>query len=209
MKTSTAVLLVLLGCGGLFVLIVALCAGGFFFAQNRINAAIEPKVDALFAKIDNGTFGEAYMTETTPRLREAISKEKWAEIGLVINQRLGHLRSKSMRQFSANQVNAITTIDAVYDGSFEKGSGTITVRYTRVAENLLLEGFHVRSPLLDVATLQQECPHCGELTPASAKFCAKCGKALKDDKPAPPAATKGKSKSAIALLFDATRVQSR
>jgi hypothetical protein len=192
MKTSTIVLLVLLGCGGLFVVMIALCAGVFFFAQNRTSAAISPKIDALFAKTDDGTFGETYMTETTPALRANISKEKWAEIGLVVKQRLGRLQSKTMKQFSANQFNATTTIDAVYDASFQKGSGTISVRYTGVAGHLLLEAFYIRSPVLDNAALRQECQYCGELTSASAKFCANCGKAMKNGKPARPAGAKSR-----------------
>ncbi len=99
-----------------------------------------------------------------------------------------------MTQFNANQVNATTTIDAAYNGVFEKGSGTISVQYRSVNGQWLLNAFCVTSPLLDNVVLSQKCPHCGHLNPASAKFCANCGKPLKDAKAARPAATKHKLK---------------
>ena len=82
MKTRSLVLLIVLGCGGLFAVMVAICAGAFFFAFKSTDAAVSPKVNALFAKIDDGTFGGAYATETSPELRAALSKEKWEQIGL-------------------------------------------------------------------------------------------------------------------------------
>ena len=158
MKTSTIVLLVLLGCGGLFLVMVVLCAGSAFYAYKQTDVNVSPKVDALFAKIDNGTFGETYLTETTPELRAIVSKEKWEQIGLTVKARLGRLKSKSMSRFNASQFNTTTTIDAVYDASFEKGAGTISVRYQSVNGQLLLNSFFVKSPVLDDVRVDAEVP---------------------------------------------------
>ncbi len=174
MKARTIVLLVLLGCGGLLVAMVALCAGVLFFAYKTTDASVAPNVDALFAKIDNGTFGETYLTETTPELRAGVSKEKWEQIGLAVKTRLGRLQSKSMTKFNVKQVNADTVFDAGYDAAFEKGAGTISVKYKNVNGQWPLDKFSVDSPLLAA------------------------GKPIKDDKSARPDATKSKSKSAIA-----------
>jgi hypothetical protein len=100
-----------------------------------------------------------------------------------------------MRQFNANQFNTTTTMSVVYDATFAKGSGTISVQYSAVSGEWRLDALYVKSPVLDV--ILQKCPHCGELTPASAKFCTNCGKPMKDgkgDKAAAPPATRGKSK---------------
>jgi hypothetical protein len=194
MKTRTVVLLVLLLCGGLSLVAVALCGGAFFFLYKNADASVSPRIDALFAKIDDGTFGDAYLTDTSLEFRERVSQEQWDQIGLVVKQRLGRLKSKSMSQFNARQLNATATIDAVYNASFAKGSGTISVRYRSIGGQWLLDRFYVQSPLLDDISAQQKCPHCGELTPASAKFCANCGKSLKTAKSDHPAERKGKPK---------------
>lgn len=192
MKTRSVVLLVLLICGGLFLVTVVLCGGAAYLFYKNADASVSPRVDALFAKIDNGTFGEAYKTETSPEFRESVSKRQWDQIGLVVKERLGRLQSKSMRQFNAKQINANTVMDVVYDATFAKGSGTISVKYRFVNGQWLLDGFFVKSPTLNDLALQQKCPHCGELTAADAKYCANCGKPLEDAKPIVPAEKKSK-----------------
>ncbi len=52
MKTSTIVLLVFLGCAGLFVAMVVLCAGIGFYAYRQADVNVSPMVNALFAKMD-------------------------------------------------------------------------------------------------------------------------------------------------------------
>ena len=61
----------------LSVAAIAACAGFFFFAFKDMDAAVSPKIDALFAAIDDGTFGDTYGTETTPELRAATSQKEW------------------------------------------------------------------------------------------------------------------------------------
>ena len=75
MKTRTIVIGIILGCGGLFVVMVAACAGLLFLGFRTTDAAFSPKIDALFAAIDNGTFKDAYYaTQTTPEYREGVSQ---------------------------------------------------------------------------------------------------------------------------------------
>ena len=45
--------------------------------------------DALFSRIEDGTFGETYATETAPELRQVATQEQYERIGQTIRTRLG------------------------------------------------------------------------------------------------------------------------
>lgn len=180
MRTRTIVIGIILACGGLSVIVIAACAGFFFFTFRNMDAAVSPKIDALFAAIDNGTFGDTYATETAPELRQATTRKEWEQLGLAIKTRLGSLKAKKLIQFNIQQFNADRCADVVYSATFEKGSGDIRTRFKSINGEWRLVGFRVNSPefLKDLSTTA--CPHCGEACPATAKFCPKCGKPLKD-----------------------------
>ena len=180
MKSRTIVIGVILACGGLAMVVIAACAGFLYFGYRNMDAALSSKIDALFAAIDNGTFGDTYPTETAPELREATSQKEWEQLGLAIRTRLGPLKAKNLIQSNMQQFNADQTADAVYSATFEIGSGEIRTRFRNVDGEWRLAVFRVNSPefLKDLSTVP--CPHCGELCPASAKFCPKCGKPVAD-----------------------------
>ena len=57
------------------------CGGFFYYMYKSMDQEISPKIDALFAAIDEGTFGNTYTTETTPEMRQATSKEDYLKLG--------------------------------------------------------------------------------------------------------------------------------
>jgi hypothetical protein len=180
MKSRTIVIGVLLAFGGLATVVIAACAGFMYFGFRNMDAALSPKIDTLFAAIDNGTFGDTYPTETAPELREAIGQKEWEQLGVAIRTRLGPLKAKTMIQFNIQQFNADRFADAVYSATFEKGPGEIRTRFRDIDGEWRLVNFRVNSPefVKDLSTVP--CPHCGEPCPASANFCPKCGKPVAD-----------------------------
>jgi hypothetical protein len=178
MKTSTLVIFIVLACGGLFLALVAACAGFFYYTYQSMDVSLSPKIDALFAAIDDGTFGETYETIAAAELRHLQTKAKYEETGQIIKARLGSLRSKSRTQFNIQQVNATTIADVAYSAVFEKGKGTILAQFKTVGGQWRLTGFRVNSPEFEKALVTEKCPHCGEAHPASSKFCPSCGKPL-------------------------------
>jgi hypothetical protein len=187
MKTRTIIIGIILACGGLFVAAIAACAGFVFFTFKNMDAAVSPKIDELFAAIDNGTFGDKYETETTPEFKKVTSRTQWEQIGMAVKTRLGRLKAKKLGQFNIQQLNADQSADVSYSATFEKGSGEILTRFRRTGGQWRLVSFFVRSPEFLIGLSTKACPYCGEACPASAKFCPKCGKPLEDhgrDKPA-------------------------
>jgi endogenous inhibitor of DNA gyrase (YacG/DUF329 family) len=187
MKTRTIVISVVLACGGLLVLLVIAGVGIVFYIYSNADTATSPKIDALFAAIDNGTFGQTYLTETTPEFRQALSREKYEEIGRLVKSRLGPLGSKTLTQFNAKWFNGENIMDVVYSATFQKGSATIRASFKSVGGQWRLQGFYVESPefLKDQATVK--CPYCGEPVSLTAKFCPHCGKAIANhDQNKPP-----------------------
>ena len=180
MKTKTIVILAVSACGALFIAIAA-CAGVFFFTFRDMHATLSPTVDELFAAIEDGSFAATYDTHTTPELRQTVTREQYRDLGLTIKTRLGALKSKSLRQFNVRQMNAVGYADVAYNATFENGTGTISGRFKKVGDQWLIISFHVNSPEFQKDLATGKCPHCGEPHASSAKYCSKCGKALKGE----------------------------
>jgi zinc-ribbon domain len=176
MTTKSIVLTVILVCVGLFVAAIALCVGVLFLGYRTADADLSPKIDEVFAAINDGTLAEKYATATTPEFQQVMTKEQFIELGAMIKAKLGPLKSKSMTQFNIRQLNADSFADVAYDATFEQGTGAVQARFRKVDGNWRLVSFRVNSPvfLQDLAT--KPCPHCGQPVPASAKFCPACGK---------------------------------
>jgi hypothetical protein len=190
MKTRTLVLTIVLAVGGLFLVLVVGAVGLFLVFYKNADAAVSPKIDSLFAAVDNGTFAGTYLTETTPELRAALSQEKYERIGRTVQSRLGHLRSKTLTQFNASWFNGESCMNVAYSAAFEKGTATIRASFKKLDGQWRLLGIFVESPqLLDDASTVK-CPHCGETAPSTAKYCPSCGKSIADRKPTGPSATK-------------------
>ena len=146
MKTKSIVALVLVLAGGLFLSLFVLCAGALFFSFREMDSTISPMIDELFVAIDNDKFAETYDTHTAPELQKVASRDQYAQLGLTIKTRLGELKSKRLVRFNVQQMNANRTADVSYNGTFEKGTGTITAKLKKVGDQWLLVAFHVNSP---------------------------------------------------------------
>jgi hypothetical protein len=148
MRTRTIVRLALLGCGGALAVAIALWGRTLFSGYQKTAAAVSVRVDSLFATGKIDPFAEAYLTKTTPELRATVSKEKWEQIERAVDTHLGRLQSKALTQLNVKQTDACTVVEAAYDAWFEKGHGTISVKYKVVNEQWLLDNLSVGSPLL-------------------------------------------------------------
>jgi hypothetical protein len=180
MKSRTLVILIILICGGITLAAIAVCAGFFFFFSQNVESTLSPKIDALFAHIDKGTFGKNYFVETTPEFQSVTSKKDYEKLGVIIKSNLGRLKSKTLQQYNAQQFTTNSFVEVIYSATFEKGEGTIRVRFKKVNGDWRLLNFFVNSPAFVKNIATQSCPHCRESCQAEAKFCPSCGKAMKD-----------------------------
>src|SRR5262245_36862438 len=128
MSAGKIIAIVLAACGGLGVLMIALCAGGLYCGYKTANDSVAPEIDRLFAAVVDGTFADTYQTDTTQEFRSVTSEEQYADIGKAIATRLGRLKSKTLKGFNFRQMNADSLVDVTYNATFEKGSGTIVAR---------------------------------------------------------------------------------
>lgn len=177
MKTKSIVALVLVLFGGLFLSLIALCAGALVYSFREMDSTISPMIDELFVAIENDKFAGTYDTHLTPEFQKVTTRDQYLQLGQMIKTNLGELKSKKLVRFNVQQMNANRTADVAYTGTFEKGPGTITVKLKKVGEWLLL-GFNVNSPVFIKGVATSKCPHCGEPHNSAAKFCSKCGKAI-------------------------------
>jgi len=149
MRTNRLFFVVGIGFAGVLILCLMLCAGVFLATFQKMDAALSPKVDALFRAIDAETFANTYSTGTTPEFRETMTPEQYDQLGQTLKTRLGLLQSKKLSHIHFEQQNAKTFADAVYDAQFDKGPATIEVKFEKIEGEWLLASFHVTSPELE------------------------------------------------------------
>jgi hypothetical protein len=151
MSGGKIVLIVLAILGTLFVLAIAACGGFMWWGYSMVKDAADPRVDALFASIDDGTFPTTYDTMTTADFRATMSREEYVAMGDAIKENLGSLQSKTQTSFNVAQENGLTYADATYSAQFEKGSGEIVVRMFLDGVDWKFENFEVQSDQLPAA----------------------------------------------------------
>ena len=178
MKTRTIVLVVILACVVVFVGFIAICGGFLYYAYQTTDKSVSPRIDELFAAMENGTYNAMYETDMTVEFRSLCSRKEYEKIGRLVKERLGPLRSKSMVQFNAQQFNVSSLISVVYSAKFEKGEGTISASLRNERGRWLFQGFNIQSAELVKETATVPCPHCGHPNDVGAKFCSDCGKSM-------------------------------
>ena len=178
MKTKSIVILVGSIVGVSFIGVIALVVGGLVMAFNSADATLSPTIDELFTAMENDAFAETYDTHTTADVKQNVTREKYADLGIRVKSRLGALKSKTMRQVHIRQNNSNTIAEFTYDAQFEKGSGTIRGKFQKEGDRWLVVALFVDSPLLQQDLLTDKCPHCNEPHSSTAKFCPNCGQSL-------------------------------
>jgi hypothetical protein len=173
-KTKTLIL-IFTACAGVGVLVIGSCAGLLYSGYKNTEAAISPRIDSMFAAMDNQSFSATYETETTQELRNVVSKEQYSALGDTIQTRLGRMNSKSLQGFKMQKSTNGAFIDVSYQAKFESGDGTILARLKKEGSEWKFVNFRVNSPLFlqDIATTK--CASCGKAHAANAKFCPSCG----------------------------------
>ena len=69
------------------ILVCAACssrrsaAGTFYLTYRTADTDLSPKIDHIFAAINDGTLGEVYATETTPEFQEVMTRQQFEELG--------------------------------------------------------------------------------------------------------------------------------
>jgi len=193
MSTGKVIAIIFAVCAGLGVITIGSCAGLIYYGYKSADVSVSPRVDALFAAIEQGKFLDTYDTDLSTEFQAVTSKDEYATFGKLIAARLGTLKSKSLHSFNMRQFNLDSRIDATYQGEFEKGAGTIVVSLKKEGGDWKFLSFRVNSPLFESEVASVKCPACGELNVAKARFCSSCGKPLPhepDPAEAEPAATK-------------------
>ena len=178
MRTRTIVIGIILGCGGLFVVAIVACAGHFFLGFRNTDAAFSPKIDALFAAIDNGTFKDMYATETTPELKKAATREEWEQLGLLIKTPWPP-QGQDAHAVRRSTVECRHVCRCYVLRDIERETREIsTARLRSVDGEWRLVVFRVKFSRVPHGLVHHSVSHCGEPCPKSAKFCPKCGKFL-------------------------------
>lgn len=186
MSTGKLVALILSLCGGVGLLLIAVCGGLLYAGYRNADASISPKIDAMFVAIANEQFANSYASETTPELKRVMTEEQFVALGKAINLRLGKLETKSLRGFKMKQHNADSYMDVTYSAVFDKGKGTITSTLKKQDGEWKFAGFRVYSPVFEQDIATQKCPSCNQPHSATAKFCPSCGASLSVDPEKPP-----------------------
>lgn len=146
MAAGKTIAIILGGCAGAFILMLAVCGGFLYLGYRNVDANISPRVDALFSAIANGRTAETYETETTKELREVQTKENYVALGEKITEKLGALKTKSLIGFKVGTHNTDSYAEATYQATFEKGQATISVTMKQQDGQWKFVRFNVSSP---------------------------------------------------------------
>ena len=128
-------------------------AGELFQKMQSADSEVSEAVDKLFNAITQEKTTELYQASTSPKFQEIATLEKFEAICKRIRTRLGALTGKESAGFNLNPVESGYTVTATYQAEFEKGAGTIMVRFEEVNGEWLLLRLSMNAPeLLDDPT---------------------------------------------------------
>lgn len=181
MKTRTIAIVAVIVCMTLTLGGMAACAGFLFVSYRNLDAEASPRIDEVFAAMGTDSYSGTYDTHMSAEFQNSTPREKYLDIGRIIQARLGKLKSKSLRQFNVRSMPSGTYATVAYLATFEKGTGTINASIKKEGGKWLIVGFNVNSSELQKDMVTAICPHCGEPHTANAKFCPKCGKSLEKE----------------------------
>lgn len=174
-NTAKTVAIIFACSAGIGVVAIGSCGGLLYVGYKRADSSASPRIDDMFAAIDQDSFAETYDTMTTRAFRDVVTKEQYTELGHAIKSRLGAFQSKSLRSVKMHQSTSGRYLEVRYDARFEKGNGTIRARMTEEGGEWKFVSFRVESPLFAKPLATTACESCGEPRPSNARFCPSCG----------------------------------
>ncbi|TWT33603.1 hypothetical protein KOR34_34350 [Posidoniimonas corsicana] len=178
MSKPKLVFLALAAVAALGLLTVGSCVALIYSGFTNADAAVSPRIDALFAAIEADTLASTYDSATTQELRDASTREQYVAVGKMIKNRLGRLESKSLRSVNYRYDNGAAYYDVTYSATFENGAGDVVAKMKKSDGEWKFVTFRVNSPLLQQGQAMTACPNCSNPFPANASFCPSCGFAL-------------------------------
>lgn len=128
------------------LLLIGALGGGSTSDKGDPADQVSEQVDELFAALASGNFADTYRNNTTNQFREATPRADYLELGNIILNRYGALKSKTPTKFDEYQLPAGLQVVAFYDAEFEKGPGVILSEFRKVDKKWLLLNFKVEPP---------------------------------------------------------------
>lgn len=109
----------------------------------------EPKVAVFHERLNAGQYGEIY-SEASEEFRSVAPQEKVLALFSAIDNKLGKVKSSSIKTWNVNTFNFVTTVVLVVDTQFERGVGTETFTFRVSGDKATLLGYYINS--LDMIT---------------------------------------------------------
>jgi hypothetical protein len=169
---------VLFGFGGL-ILVGGSCIGGFYLLMKRGQAEVEPVAEAFVATMSIRDYKTAHALFTA-EARQAVNADDFEWFGKKLDALLGAIQTKDVSGFRVNKNTAGSEASLVYDVTFAKGPGTLTIILREVGGNWVVHGYFVHSPLM---LKLLKCTHCNKQANGLFRFCPSCGKEVPDSVP--------------------------
>ncbi|MEM6798991.1 MAG: hypothetical protein AAF589_05705 [Planctomycetota bacterium] len=148
MSTGKSLLLVVGGVFGGVLLMVGSCAGLIYYGYSSTSATAGPRIDDAFKAIASGKAAAFYQSETNATFKAASTQAEFQTIAELVRERLGPLRSKSMKSFNARSVNGESFMEVTYGATFENGLAGIIATLCKEGDAWKFEQLRVNSPLL-------------------------------------------------------------
>lgn len=164
------------GCLTIIVLVLV-AVGGCLFLYQYGKATITPVVEAFLTAAEGGNYDQAYAM-TGSEWKQKISRNEFPKLFMVVHNALGARQSLSMSgiRMQAGTFGSIAL--ANYTATYDKGEAELSFTLKKQDGQWQIVGLFYNSPKLAESF---KCPNCGAIDVFDAKFCAKCGKPLRQE----------------------------
>jgi ribosomal protein L40E len=160
------------------VVLVIVAVGGFAFLFYYGNTSVTPVVEEFLTAAEGGQYDHAYAMLAN-EWKEKITRDEFPALFKLVHDTLGSRQSLSMRGINLQTATSGTVARADYAATYEKGEADLTFNLKKYDGQWRVVSLFYNSPKLVTAL---KCPNCGAVNSFDAKFCAKCGKPLHQEK---------------------------